>query len=141
MEKRPARNRPIAKEERKTGGEPHSKYRPPRPSLSRESTEDPHQDIFEQPQITDDPNLSEVRDNPEPPADETIGTPADGGIEDISSTTNGQAGKESDAERDEPASRAAEIARVIDQTRAEDTGKTGEQTPLTDRGSSRESGI
>jgi uncharacterized protein YegL len=123
------------------GGNQTASIGPQDPSLSRDATEDPHQDIFEQPQITDDPDLSEVPDNPEPPADETTGTPAGGGTEDISGTAIGQAGEESEAERDEPASRAAEIAQVIDQARAEDTDQAGEQTSSTNGDSPRESGI
>ena len=118
-------------------------------TLSREATEDPHQSIFEQPQITPDPDPNDIEDSPSDidsdDGESGSGGEGDTGIDDTGGSSpekssgndsgrnrsdieNGESSsdnKESHSDSDQtPPSRAEAIAQAAEQARERDTDET-----------------
>ncbi|WP_424016285.1 VWA domain-containing protein (plasmid) [Halorientalis pallida] len=109
-------------------------------SLSREATEDPHQNIFEQPQITDEPDPREITEETNSFADETTGTPTERSESDDGAGTAGQYGEELDTGKDTPKSCVEQLAQAIDRTRKKESEQPDCQTSQSQSEASPHSG-
>jgi len=124
-------------------------FDPSEVTLSREATEDPHQSIFEQPQITPDPNPNDIEDSPSDinsdDGESGSGGEGDTGIDDMGGSSpekssgndsgrnrsdieNGESSSDNRASHSDsdqtPPSRAEALAQAAEQARERDTDET-----------------